>query len=117
MENRAYAIIAGLFALLLCAALAGAFWWLGGSHKAEAEYEIMSTLPVVGLNPQAAVRYRGVSVGRVQEVALDSSDTNLILIRIGIDKRIRLTRGVFAKLVAQGLTGLSYIELDDSGLD
>lgn len=117
MENRAYAFLAGLFALLLCAALVAAFWWLGGSHKAETEYEIVSTFPVVGLNAQAAVRYRGVGVGRVQEVALDASATNLIVIRIAVDRRMRLSRGSFAKLVAQGLTGLSYIELDDSGLD
>ncbi|HEY3328041.1 MAG TPA: MlaD family protein [Novimethylophilus sp.] len=117
MENRAYAFIAGLFALLLCAALVVAFWWLGGSHKAETEYEIVSAYPVIGLNPQAAVRYRGVDVGSVREIALDPAGANAIVIRVAIDSRMRLTRSSFAKLVSQGLTGLSYIELDDSGLD
>src|SRR5689334_18857303 len=117
MENRAYAFIAGLFALLLCAALAVGFWWLGGSHRPETEYDIVSTYPITGLNPQAAVRYRGVDVGRVREIAFDRTDLRAIVIRIKIDSSIPITKGSFAKLVAQGLTGLSYIELDDSNVD
>jgi len=117
MENRAYAFIAGLFALLLCSALVAGFWWLGGSHKAETEYQVLSLYPVTGLNPQAVVRYRGVDVGHVGEIALDPTDPRAIVISINIDSRVQLTRGTFAKLASQGLTGLSYIELDDSGKD
>lgn len=117
MENRAYAFAAGLFALLLCTALALGFWWLGGSHRSETEYEILSPYPIIGLNPQAAVRYRGVDVGRVSEISFDKADLRAIVIRIKIDSNIRLSKGCFAKLVPQGLTGLSYIELDDSNLD
>jgi phospholipid/cholesterol/gamma-HCH transport system substrate-binding protein len=115
MENRAYAFIAGLFALLLCSALLAGFWWLGGSHKAETEYEVLSHYPVSGLNPQAAVRYRGVDVGRVREISLDPADPRSIVIRIAIDSGIQLTLGSFAKLASQGLTGLAYVELDDPG--
>jgi phospholipid/cholesterol/gamma-HCH transport system substrate-binding protein len=117
MENRAYAFIAGLFALLLCSALVAGFWWLGGSHTAETEYEVLSHYPVTGLNPQAAVRYRGVDVGRVREIALDLDDPRSIVIRIAVDSRVKLTRDSFAKLASQGLTGLSYVELDDPGKD
>lgn len=115
MENRAYAFIAGLFALLLCSALVAGFWWLGGSHTAESEYEVLSHYPVTGLNPQATVRYRGVDVGRVREISLDPADPRSIVIRITVDRRVQLTRDSFAKLVSQGLTGLSYVELDDPG--
>jgi phospholipid/cholesterol/gamma-HCH transport system substrate-binding protein len=115
MENRAYAFIAGLFALLLCSALVAGFWWLGGSHTAESEYEVLSHYPVTGLNPQAAVRYRGVDVGRVREISLDPADSRAIVIRITVDSRVQLTRDSFAKLASQGLTGLSYVELDDPG--
>jgi len=117
MENRAYAFIAGLFAILLCSSLVAGFWWLGGSHIAESEYEIASRFPVQGLNQQAAVRYRGVDVGRVSDIQIDPSDPRVILVRISVDSRLHLTRGCFADLASQGLTGLSYIELDDSGQD
>lgn len=117
MESRAYAFVAGLFALLLCSALVAGFWWLGGAHIAESEYEILSRYPVHGLNPQATVRYRGVDVGRVSDIRIDPADPQAIAISILVDSRLQLTRGCFADLASQGLTGLSHIELDDSGQD
>lgn len=117
MENKAYTFLAGLFALLLGAALAIGFWWLGGSHHAETEYEILSVYPITGLNPQAAVRYRGVDIGRVRTIGFDKADARAIIIRIKVDSDIPMTQGTYAKLMAQGLTGLSYIELDDTGKD
>jgi phospholipid/cholesterol/gamma-HCH transport system substrate-binding protein len=117
MENRAYAFIAGLFALLLCSGLVAGFWWLGGAHIAQTEYEVLSRYPVPGLNPQAVVRYRGVNVGHVGDIQVDPADPRAIIIRISIDSRLRLTRGSYAKLASQGLTGLSYIEIDDRGDD
>jgi phospholipid/cholesterol/gamma-HCH transport system substrate-binding protein len=115
MENRAYAFIAGLFALLLCAGLITGFWWLAGSHNEETEHLVASPFPVAGLNPQAAVRYRGVDVGRVREITIDPADPRVILVHISADSRLHLTRSSFAQLASQGLTGLSYIELDDTG--
>lgn len=117
MESRAYAFIAGLFALLLCSSLVAGFWWLGGSHITESGYEVLSRYPVHGLNPQAAVRYRGVDVGRVRDIHIDEKDPQAIIIGISIDSRLQITRGSFARLASQGLTGLSYVELDDSGKD
>lgn len=115
MENRAYAFIAGLFAILLCGGLIAGFWWLGGSHTQENEYVVASQYPVAGLNPQAAVRYRGVDVGRVKNISIDPSDPRVILIAISINSSLKLTRGTVGELASQGLTGLSYIELDDTG--
>lgn len=115
MENRAYAFIAGLFAILLCGGLIAGFWWLGGSHTQENEYVISSKYPVAGLNPQAAVRYRGVDKGRVGVISIDPKDPKNILVTISVNSDLNLTRGTFGQLASQGLTGLSYIELDDKG--
>ncbi len=115
MENRAYAFIAGLFAILLCGGLIAGFWWLGGSHTEENEYVVSSKFPVAGLNPQAAVRYRGVDAGRVGIISLDPGNPKTIRVTISVDSNLKLTRGTFAQLASQGLTGLSYIELDDTG--
>ncbi len=117
MENRAYAFIAGLFAILLCGSLIAGFWWLGGSHTEENEYVVYSEYPVAGLNPQAAVRYRGVNAGRVNTISIDPQNPKVILIAISVDSTMKLTRGTFGQLASQGLTGLSYIELDDTGKD
>jgi phospholipid/cholesterol/gamma-HCH transport system substrate-binding protein len=91
------------------------FWWLGGSHTEESEYVVASEYPVAGLNPQAAVRYRGVDAGRVRTILIDPKNPKVILVLIAVDSTLHLTRGVYGQLASQGLTGLSYIELDDTG--
>jgi len=115
MENKAYTFIAGLFALLLTGAVLAAFWWLGGTHTPQTNYKIASPFSVSGLNSQAAVRFRGVTVGRVEDIQFDPANPRNIIIDISVDESLQLTRGSFAQLAQQGVTGLAYIELDDDG--
>jgi len=115
MENRAYALVAGLFVILLSAAIAITATWLSGETADHAHYILMSEGSVSGLNPQAAVRFRGVKVGKVEEIGFDPENLRFIHIRIGVDRNVPLTKGVFAQLGYQGLTGLAYVQLDDDG--
>lgn len=115
MENRAHALVAGLFVILLSAAIAIAATWLSGETADHAHYILTSEGSVSGLNPQAAVRFRGVKVGKVEEIGFDPENLRFIHIRIGVDRNVPLTKGVFAQLGYQGLTGLAYVQLDDDG--
>jgi phospholipid/cholesterol/gamma-HCH transport system substrate-binding protein len=115
MENRSHALIAGLFVIILSAAMAVTAKWLSGETTDHAHYILISDGSVSGLNPQAAVRFRGVNVGKVEEIDFDPENLRLIRIHIGIDQNVPLTKGVFAQLGYQGVTGLAYIELDDDG--
>jgi phospholipid/cholesterol/gamma-HCH transport system substrate-binding protein len=117
MENRPYTLIAGLFAMLLGAGLLAAFWWLGNSHTPENSYHMISMIPVSGLNKQAAVRFRGVDVGHVENISIAPNNPLAIDVEISIDKRLQLTKSTYGHLSGQGLTGLLYIELDDTGAD
>ncbi|MFA9441742.1 MlaD family protein [Uliginosibacterium sp. sgz301328] len=117
MENRAHALVVGLFAVLLCAALAVTLWWFAGSGEEFKHYELVSTHTVTGLNPQAAVRYRGVRVGRVMDVELDENDPQRVIVTIRVRSDIPITRDTRATLNAQGITGTSYVLLDDDGKD
>lgn len=115
MENRAYAIAAGLFAILLTAALVTTALWLRGDTAQRDRYLLVSKLSISGLNPQATVRLRGVEVGKVETIGFDPQDPRLILVRIAVDSSAPITRGTYAQLGYQGITGLSYVQLEDDG--
>jgi phospholipid/cholesterol/gamma-HCH transport system substrate-binding protein len=115
MENRAHALAAGLFVIVLGAAAAVAAMWFTGGTAARDIYLLVSDSPVTGLNPQAMVRYRGVSVGKVENIRLDPKDSHTILIRIAVDRSLPLTKNAYAQLGYQGLTGLAFVQLNDEG--
>ncbi len=115
MENRAHAIAAGLFVIVFGITLAALILWFGGDTTEEDAYVLVSKTSVSGLNPQAAVRYRGLQVGHVEKIQIDPKHPRTLLIRILVDQDTPITKGTFAELAYQGLTGLAYIQLDDDG--
>jgi phospholipid/cholesterol/gamma-HCH transport system substrate-binding protein len=117
MENRAHGLIAGLFLLLLGAAMAVAVVWFRGDHVQRQSYTVVAHAGVPGLLLKAAVRLRGVDVGSVESISFDPADARRILVRISVDSEAPLTRGTVAQLGYQGVTGLSYIDLSDRGED
>ena len=113
MENKAHALAAGLFAVLLGVAIVLAAMWFSGETYEKAYYVLESKYAVTGLNEQALVRYRGVNVGKVTRIQFDPKNTGIILIDIAIQSDMPLTKSTYAELRYQGVTGLSYIMLDD----
>jgi len=113
MENRSYALMTGFFtvALLIAAILVGL--WLNRDRTETHPYEIVTTQTIPGLNPQAAVRYRGLEVGRVDDIVFDPRVTGQILIKLSIDDGAPVTTTTFAALGYQGVTGIAFIQLDD----
>ncbi|HTZ00469.1 MAG TPA: MlaD family protein, partial [Rhodocyclaceae bacterium] len=115
MENRAHALAAGLFTLLLAAASAMALWWLGQTKEDASLYLLETRRNVTGLNVEAQVRYRGIRAGKVEDIFVDPKDPRVILIGISVDNRFHLTRGTVAQLGFQGITGLAFVQLEDDG--
>ena len=115
MESRAHAIIAGLFTVLLGIGVILAALWFSREDYDRVTYVLESNHSVSGLNPQAAVRLRGVQIGKVQSIDFDDEDPKLILITILVKGGSRITRGTTAQLGAQGITGTSYVMLEDDG--
>ena len=113
MENRSYALMTGVFtiALLIATVLVGL--WLNRDKTDFAPYEIVTTQSIPGLNPQATVRYRGLEVGRVDEIVFDPKVTGQILIRLSVEEGSPVTTTTFASLGYQGVTGIAFIQLDD----
>lgn len=117
MESRAFALWTGIFVIGLAAAVAAWANWLARDPVARTPYRVVSTVPVTGLNPQAQVRYRGMGVGRVAAIGLDGKDPRRILIDIEVDTNIPVTRGTYAQLGMEGITGIAYVHLLDEGKD
>ena len=115
MENKAHALAAGAFVVAVAALLVTLAVWLTRDSAERRVYEIASQQGVTGLQPQAAVRYKGVMVGRVSSIALDSEKIGGVLVRMNVDANVPVTASTFATLGFQGITGLSFIQLDDAG--
>ncbi len=115
MENRAHALAAGLFTLLLGLGVIAVSAWFGGDTVETKNFMLVSRHPVSGLNAQAPVRFRGVTVGKVVAINFNPEDPLSILVEISIRADTPLTQGTFAQLGSQGVTGLAYVILDDKG--
>jgi phospholipid/cholesterol/gamma-HCH transport system substrate-binding protein len=61
------------------------------------------------------VRFKGVLVGKVTGIGLDPKVSGQVLIRIAINEQAPITQSTFATLGFQGVTGLAFVQLDDSG--
>nr|WP_326531693.1 MlaD family protein [Rhodoferax sp.] len=115
MENKSHALAAGTFVLAVAALLVALAAWLTRDTGEHRPFEISSREGVTGLQPQAPVRYKGVTVGRVQSIALDQQTLGNVLIRIAVDGTAPISPTTFATLGFQGVTGLAFIQLDDTG--
>ena len=117
MENRAHALIAGIFVICLSiAALVVAKWFQGDATEYD-HYQVVTLESVTGLNLQASVYYRGVNIGRVTRIYFDPDNFRRIIIDIAIDGSISLPNNTFAQMGYQGITGLAYIQLGDDAND
>ena len=110
METRGSYILVGLFVIGL---LAGAFYftlWLGGGQDNNEyyKYSVNFDESINGLNVGSIVRFRGVAVGKVNEISIDG---DFIKVMVEIDKKVPITNQTKATLKFQGITGLAFIEL------
>jgi phospholipid/cholesterol/gamma-HCH transport system substrate-binding protein len=115
MENRAHALAAGLFTLVLGAALAAVGMWFSKDEVKLIPYALATASPVTGLKVEAPVRYRGVDVGKVDDISIDSANGGRVRIRIGVREGTPVTKSTYAQLGYQGITGLAYVLLGDDG--
>jgi phospholipid/cholesterol/gamma-HCH transport system substrate-binding protein len=117
MENKAHALMAGIFTIVLLIAAVLISLWFNRDRVERVPYQIATKLSVPGLNPQAAVRYRGLDIGRVDAISFDPKVPGQILIHISVRPDAPITKGTFAVLGYQGVTGIAYVQLDDDGAD
>ena len=115
MENKAHAMAAGIFVLVVTALLGVLAIWLMRDNTERHLYEMSTSETISGLQPQAAVRFRGVPIGKVEVIGFDTKVKGNVLIRVSIDASAPVSKSAYATVASQGVTGLGFIQLDDEG--
>ncbi|MBK6862323.1 MAG: MCE family protein [Ideonella sp.] len=120
MDNKVNLAAVGVFVLVLGAALIAGVLWLaaGGTGKKRYEpYEAIIQESVSGLNINAPVKYLGVDVGKVREIALDPRNPQQVHLQLQIERGTPIKQDTDAVLRTQGLTGIAYVELSGGSPD
>ena len=135
IEGRGAFLRVGLLILGGIAALVGLVLFLAGDQLSGGkQYETYFSESVQGLDVGTPIKYRGVTIGRVSDIGLVVAEYGagrpfeaqtqiyrLVFVRYVIDPTKigqrpdaaeAIRSGLRARLASQGITGLSYIELD-----
>ena len=114
MYSRINYTLVGLFVLLFGAALLGFGFWLAkyGFEQKYTDYDLYFGEPVDGLTVDSTVKLKGVDVGKVVSIQVLPKDVERIRVRIKLKEGTPVTRDMYAVLKLQGITGLSYVEID-----
>lgn len=117
METKVNYAAVGLFVIVLVAALVATILWIasgGALQKHYDHYLAIEEESVAGLNPNAAVKFNGVDVGKVQDIRLDHADPTKVTLEFAIERGTPIKTDTVAVLKTQGLTGIAYVELSGS---
>ncbi|MGY9107505.1 MAG: MlaD family protein [Alphaproteobacteria bacterium] len=113
METRASYIIVGAFALFTMIGSVLAIVWMAGANLDEdfAYYDIYFKGSVTGLKPGNPVRYRGIPVGVISEMRIDSKNVERVRVTIEIPESTPIKTDTVAALEFQGITGVAYVQI------
>jgi phospholipid/cholesterol/gamma-HCH transport system substrate-binding protein len=114
-----YALV-GAFVLILGSVLVAIALWLASGGAFQKKYDLYLAIEdesVSGLNLNAAVKYNGVTVGNVQQINLDHSDPDRVILLFAIEQGTPIRVDTVAVLKTQGLTGFAYVELSGGAKD
>jgi len=115
MGRRTFALLTGLFVMLLTTALVASALFLRGWHVTRSPYVVVADVPVTGLRAGGEVFFRGLSAGVVDSLRVDPDRPQRILVRILVDPDIPVTGTSFATLRSEGVTGSRRLQLDVGG--
>ncbi|MEN8302539.1 MAG: MlaD family protein [Campylobacterota bacterium] len=113
MNNKVNYTFVGFLVLIGVAMILGfSYWLLKPTVETETtRYNIYFDESVLGLNMDAPVKYRGISVGKVSRLRISPTNSERVEVQITILKSTPIKESTVARLTAQGITGLSYINL------
>ncbi len=114
MDDKVNYTLVGAFVLALGTALIVAVLWLAHGIDTKKKYEPYQSIfaeSVAGLSVAAPVKYLGVDVGKVSEIAIDPDSSRKVRVKFLIERGTPIKEDTQAVLKSQGLTGIAYVEL------
>lgn len=113
MESKTNYTLVGLIVLILMAGLISAGLWLsvGFDRKKYDIYTVYMREAASGLSEDSLVKYNGVKVGVVNKIELSQFDPQQVKIQLNIEEGTPITISTHATLIAQGITGTTYLGL------
>jgi phospholipid/cholesterol/gamma-HCH transport system substrate-binding protein len=115
MAGKTPKFMVGLFVTLGMVLGVAGIIWIGATKYFEKgnRYVTYFDESVQGLQKDSNVKYRGVEVGRVEQIAV-APDNKLISVVMKINLKDDLPKTAVAQLKTAGITGLVFVELDRS---
>ena len=113
MDNKVNYTLVGILVIFSISLMIGfGYWLMKPSDEQEMKlYNIRFDESVLGLNMDAPVKYRGISVGKVVRLSINPDNSEQVEVLVSILKTTPVNVSTVAKLTSHGITGLSYINL------
>ncbi|MCA1959675.1 MAG: MlaD family protein [Desulfomonile sp.] len=113
MAGQAQKFKIGLFVVVSLLLGSGLLIWLGAGRYFSPTQKVVAYFneSVQGLEPDSAVKFRGVNVGRVDSIRM-APDAQLVEVVMNLDKSFRVSEDLGIKISLLGITGMKYLEMD-----
>ncbi len=117
MEPNVNYTIIGAFVISLVAVIVLTVIWLssGFSFNQYSTYEVLMEEAVTGLAVDSSVEYNGVEVGTIKSIQLNHNNPRLVELLLNVKEDTPITQGTVATLNVRGITGITYVQLQDKG--
>lgn len=119
MNSKSNYALVGAFVLVLGAGFIWGVLWIsaGGPPQDFERYVVYMSESVSGLNVDAPLNFRGVDVGKVERISIDTKNGERVRLLLQIRQGTPINEGTVATLEYQGLTGIANINLSGGQAD
>jgi phospholipid/cholesterol/gamma-HCH transport system substrate-binding protein len=113
MAKKTTNLFIGIFVILGCLLGVVAIIWVGATSYFQKGETYISYFDesVQGLQLDSSVKYRGVEIGRVEQIRV-APDNRLIGVVMKVNLRDDLQKNAVAQLKSAGITGIMFVDLD-----
>jgi len=104
----------GIFIIFISALMIIFFVMVAGNklmEKRDSYHIVYKEISISGLQIGGAVKYHGISIGRVDDILIDKEDIRNVIVKVSVKAGTPIKEDVKASLIPVGITGLLQVEL------